>query len=110
MELMRTQVTKNDDIIVVRFQGTADVESVAGFDYTCRKYFLEKKIIFNLADLNFVGSSGLSKLMTTISSMTQNSKLKICSVGRELQKVFAEGPTKHLHIYEDETSAKKAFE
>lgn len=106
---MQAQITKEDDIIIIRLHGISDVESVADLDQACKKYCLQKKVIFNLADLNFVGSSGLDKLMSIISSLNQTSQIKICSARKEFQRIFATSRLEHIEIYEDEEKAKETF-
>lgn len=106
---MQTQITKNGDIIIVRLKGVADFESIVSLDKTCEKYFIQKKIIFNLADLNFVGSSGLSNLTEIIKKLTHQSSFKICNVGNELLRIFNSSRLENLEIYEDENSAQQSF-
>ncbi len=106
---MQAQITKEDDIIIIRLHGISDVESVADLDQACRKYCLQKKVIFNLADLDFVGSSGLDKLMEIISSLSRTSQIKICSARREFQRIFSKSRLDQIQMYEDEERAKETF-
>ena len=106
---MQAQITKEDGIIIIRLHGISDVESVADLDQACKKYCLQKKVIFNLADLNFVGSSGLKRLMDVISTLSCNSQIKICSVRKEFQRIFAASRLDQIEIYEDEAKAKETF-
>ena len=106
---MKTQITKNKDVIIVRLQGLADVESVVSLNQTCDQHLLQKKIIFNLADLNFVGSSGIAALTGILKKLSQNSRLKVCSVGSEFRRIFASSHLEDLEIYETEDKALKEF-
>ena len=106
---MQAQITKEDGIIIIRLHGISDVESVADLDQACQKYCLQKKVIFNLADLNFVGSSGLNRLMDVISTLSRTSHIKICNVRKEFQRVFAASHLEQIEIYEDEVKAKETF-
>jgi len=106
---MQAQITKEDDIIIIRLHGISDVESVADLDQACKKYCLQQKVIFNLADLNFVGSSGLDKLINIISTLSHTSQIKICSARKEFQKIFATSCLGSIEIYEDEIKAKETF-
>ena len=107
---MKTQITESKDIIIFRLQGIADVEDFASLEETCKKYCNKKKVIFNLQKLHFVGTSGVTSLMGIMSELTRVSKLKICSVGIEFQHVFNSTKLRELTFYEDESSAKDAFE
>ncbi len=106
---MKTQITENDDILIFRLQGIADIEDFISLEETCKKYCNKRKVIFNLAELNFVGTSGLNSLMQIMSHLTQTSKLKVCSVGKEFKRVFDSTQLSQLTFYENETSAQNAF-
>lgn len=107
---MQAQITKEDDIIIIRLHGISDVESVADLDQACKKYCLQKKVIFNLADLNFVGSSGLDKLIGIISTLSHTSQIKICSARKEFQRIFATNLLGPIEICENEAKAKKTLQ
>ena len=106
---MRTQITENNNILIFRFQGVADIEDFVSLEETCKKYCNKRKIIFNLAELNFVGTSGLSNLMQVMSRLTRTSKLKVCNVGKEFKRIFS-SELEQLTFYENEDSAQHAFE
>ena len=106
---MKAQITVKEDIIIVRLKGVADFESVDSLEHTCKNYFLKKKIIFNLEGLNFVGSSGLANLSEIIKKLSLKSNFKMCNVGSEFQKIFADSRLKSFTFYEDESSAERAF-
>ena len=107
---MEADFSQKNEVIIVRLKGYADFESVTSLEQTCSKHLLgNKKIIFNLADLKFVGSSGLSTLINILQKLKSQSSLKICSAGREFQRIFAESRLGHLEIYENESSAAQAF-
>ena len=107
---MKTQITENNDILIFRLQGIADIEDFISLEKTCKKYCPKRKVIFNLANLHFVGTSGLNNLMQIMSQLTQTSKLKVCSVGKEFKKIFASTYLNQLTFYESESSAQNAFE
>ena len=106
---MQTQITQNGDIVIVRLKGAADFESVLSLDETCQKYLNQKKVIFNLSKLNFVGSSGIDNLTQMIEKLNRSSSLKVCHVSSEFRRIFASSPLKHLEIYDDENGAKLSF-
>ena len=106
---MKAQITVKEDIIIVRLKGVADFESVDSLEHTCQNYFLKKKIIFNLADLSFVGSSGLENLSEIIKKLKAKSNFKMCNVASEFQKIFADSRLENFTFYENERSAEQAF-
>ena len=110
MNLWKLIFLKKNDVFIVRLKGYADFESVTSLEQTCSQYLLgNKKVIFNLADLNFVGSSGLSTLINILQKLKSQSSLKICNAGREFQRIFASSHLGHLEIYENESSAAQSF-
>ena len=106
---MRADFETKDDVIIVRLKGESDFESVTSLNKVFEKYLTQKKVIFNLGSLHFVGSSGLADLMDTFKSLAQKSSIKFCHVGLEFRKIFAGTGFGHLKIYEDEKSAKNTF-
>ncbi len=106
---MKALISTNNDIVIVRLKGTPDTDSIDSFNKTCNHFLTNKKVIFNLADLSFVGSCGISDLIETVKNMQNNSLLKVCNLGSEFQTIFTSGHFKNLEIYESEDLAKKSF-
>ena len=103
---MEASLKKNNDIIVLELKGNSDFESMISLNATCSQYFNNKKVIFNLADLHFVGSSGLSTFVDILKKLNKAASLKICHCGTEFQRLLAGN---QLDIYEDEVSAMQSF-
>lgn len=108
---MEAKVVNHDGVYVVTLSGQLDFESADSLRNTCRKLFREKKVIFNLAKLNFVGSSGLTPFLELLSEMNRSHgrDIKLCSVGSEFIRLFEAGELYGLEIYEDEVKARHAF-
>ncbi len=101
---------KEDNLVIIDLAGEVDFASSEPFRKSCIKTLSQKNIIFNLKNLNFVGSDGLTSFMDTIRDLQKKSQLKFCYVASEFQKVFANDTyMKHIDIYEDEQSATEAF-
>ena len=100
----------NNNVFIIHLKGEVDFASAEPFHETCMNQLSKKNIVFNLKNLSFVGSDGISSFMKTIKDLTKESKLQFCCVGSEFQKVFAESEIKDIAIYEDERSATDAFE
>jgi anti-anti-sigma factor len=108
---MEAKVINQDGVFVVTLSGQLDFESADNLRLTCRKLFREKKVIFNLARLNFVGSSGLTPFLELLSEMNKShgKDIKLCSVSSEFVRLFEAGDLFGLEIYESETRARQAF-
>lgn len=108
---MEAKVVNQDGVYIVTLSGQLDFESADNLRATCRKLFREKKVIFNLEKLNFVGSSGLTPFLELLSEMnkTLGRDIKLCSVSSEFVRLFEAGELYGLEIYENEKNARMAF-
>ena len=100
----------NNNILVIDLKGEVDFASAEPFYQTCMNILSEKNIIFNLKNLNFVGSDGLSSFVNTMKDLKAKSSLQFCCVGSEFRRVFAESEIKDISIHESEQSATAAFQ
>lgn len=99
---------QDSDTMVIYLKGQVDSYSAKPFYATCMNKLSQKKIIFNLESLNFVGSDGLDSFMNTLQQLKQKSNLQFCCVSSEFQQLFADSKIKNIPIYEDEESATHA--
>lgn len=108
---MRAQVAKSGEVTVVYISGQINYETVDPFRETCMRQFRDEKVVFNLQNLNFVGSSGITQFIQTIGDLASSnpSGLKLCRVGSEFKKVFVSGNFPGLEIYEEQAQAENAF-
>jgi anti-anti-sigma factor len=111
---MEAFVENRDGVYVVTLRGRMNFESADALKSQCLKNFVSKEVIFNLGELNFVGSSGITpflELLTTLSEVNGN-KFKICSVGPEFMRMFETGDSPEvggIEIYRDIMEAHRAF-
>jgi anti-anti-sigma factor len=108
---MQAHMTRAGEFIIMRLSGRLDVESAERFRAACTNFLANRKVVFDFADLSFVGSSGILPFLETmqrLSSMTAVG-FKFCNVGSEFQKIFAASPLAQIEIYENEEQALSAF-
>jgi len=71
-----------------------------------------KKIVLNLADVNYIDSSGIGELVSSFTTVTnQGGQLKLLSLTKKIQELLA--ITKLLtvfQVYEDERTAITSFQ
>ena len=113
---MKTKITKKGDTVVVSIDGMIDYETQEPFKNDLKKLIdsaqtdsTPRKIIFNLENLEFVGSSGISNLVQTLRDFHARSPAKPSYVGvkSEFQKVFrAFGADDMFNFFDDEEDAK----
>ena len=61
---MQAKIHKNGDITVVQLEGRIDFETTEPFRETCQDLLLNNKVVFNLSELSFVGSSGIGAFVS----------------------------------------------
>lgn len=122
---MKTHIRKSGDTVVVSIDGKIDYETqvplkdelmrlakqtsnnASGTDST------PTKVIFNLKNLEFVGSSGISNLVQTLKDFNHRSAVKprYCHVRSEFQKVIKAFDEESLfEIFDTEERAINSFD
>ena len=59
MNTVQAKIRKDGDITVVELKGRLDFETAEPFRETCSDVLTNSKVVFNLSELSFVGSSGI---------------------------------------------------
>lgn len=108
---MQAKVNQINGIFTVQLAGQLDFESADALKMNCEKHFSQKKVIFDMGGLSFVGSSGITPFLQTLGFLLQRNGnlLKVCSVSAEFMKVFEAARLIGLEVYEDEYQARLAF-
>lgn len=108
---MQAKLEKKEDVTIVHLSGRIDYESADRFKETCIKMLMDQKLIFNLENLSFVGSSGITPFVETMSVLSQqnNGQVKFCRVSIEFKKIFESCPLKYCELYDDVDTARIAF-
>lgn len=108
---MEARFEKSEDVVIVHLKGRIRYESVDPFRVACMNYLKNEKVIFDLKDLNFVGSQGLGSFVQTMEELaSQNERqLKFCSVSSEFQKIFQNSKVSDIQILDDAPQAQLAF-
>jgi anti-anti-sigma factor len=117
---MKTQIKKNGDTVVVSMDGRLDFETnvplreeLAKLIRPNRTDSTPKRIIFNLENLEFVGSSGISSFVQTMKEFnaTAPSKPRYCNVKSEFKRVIkAFDEEQGFEFHDNEERAKKSFD
>lgn len=106
---MKACFNTTDDVTTVRLEGVPDPESIASFSQTCSHFLSQKKIVFNLDGLSFVGSSGIFDLIKTVQNLQKSSQIKFCNAGVEFHTILSSKHFDGIEIYESEEMAQKSF-
>ena len=97
---MQAKIRKDGDITVVELRGRLDFETAEPFRETCHDILSNSKVVFNLAELSFVGSSGIGAFVNTLREFTKASPVR---------KVFKATDEMVFQIFDDEQTAVVSF-
>ncbi len=84
---MKAKISKNEHYFRVDLSGHISYESLDELRQVCREQLQGKRIVFNLQNLRFVGSSGITDFVGLLKSVNPNF-LHICSAQAEFYRVF----------------------
>ncbi len=118
---MKTQINKIGDTLIVSMEGKLDFEMQDTLRQDLNQLVSDArktdqsatKIVFNLEDLQFVGSSGISNFIQTLKEVSSktNQKPRYCGVSSEFKRVMqALDETKTFEFYDTEERARKSFD
>jgi anti-anti-sigma factor len=117
---MKTKINKVGDTVVISMDGKLDFEAQEPFRQDMSKLVKQtktdstaKKIIFNLENLEFVGSSGISAFVQTLKDFNSRAatKPRYCNVKSEFRRVMKAFDEEDLFEFHDnEERAKKSFD
>ena len=113
---MKAKVEKQSDAIIVSMEGKLSYEIQKPFREKLENLIQEantdktpKKIIFNMEELEFVGSSGISSFIQTLKEFNAKaaSRPRYCHVSSEFRKMIeAFDQEEAFEFFEDEEQAK----
>lgn len=87
--VMKTKFRKDKDIYFIDVEGNLDIKGVDNLKVMCANEKLkQKKLVFNLKSLFFVGSKGIGVFSETLDFINKSNNLKICCASSEFEKVF----------------------
>ena len=105
---MRTNIRKDKDIFVINVQGSLSLSDVDMLKAICKKKLNRKKVLFNLKELSFVGSSGISVFYEALNSLKETNSLKMCCVSSEFKRIF-DNEGLDFSVYQSEEEALSSF-
>lgn len=108
---MEAKIQKDGDVLVIYLKGQLDYETATPFRLTCLDHLVKEKVVFNMADLSFVGSKGITDFTETMVALSQQTRqaVRFCRVSTEFRRILEASNLKDLQIFDDEYSAKLSF-
>lgn len=108
---MRAEITKNGEITIVALTGQISFDTITPFRDHCMNKLKGEKVVFDLGQLNFVGSIGITSFFEIIKDVVESKALepKFCNVKSEFHKLFTAWFANNVEIYEQKEHAIHAF-
>lgn len=108
---MEARFGMQGSVMVVELKGRLDFETAAPFRRTCLEKLATEKVVFDLRDLNFVGSLGLKDFVDTLDFMKKKSTtgVKFCGVSSEFRRLFEASGLLGHEIYDSREKAIQSF-
>lgn len=98
-------------IVVVELNGRLDFETSGSFRRTCLEKLISERVVFDLRNLNFVGSLGLKDFVSTLDDLARASTpgVKFCGVSSEFRRLFEASGLSGHEIFESQETAIQSF-
>jgi anti-anti-sigma factor len=109
---MEVKLDHCGEIVVVTINGRLDIDKTKPFQEACLKTLLDKKVVFNLQAMNFVGSTGIQNFFQVLKEIQTKNKygLKIAGMTADFLRVWALNQDPAMIVYENTQVAMKSFE
>jgi anti-anti-sigma factor len=106
---MEARLSYQGDITVVTLKGKLDIEKSGIFRRSCLEKLKAKKVVFNLNELSFVGSSGITPFINTIVELSKEHDVRLCGVAYEFKKLIQLTHDPKFPFFENENLALQSF-
>ncbi len=109
---MQAKIEQEGDVVIVHLGGLLNYEAVESFRVVCLKHLTQKKIVFDMQNLSFVGSIGITDLVSVMTEISRRpmTPVKFSRVSSEYLRVLQASELQSLEIYETPDYAKKAHQ
>ena len=109
---MEAKLKYSGDVAIVSISGKLDLDRTQPLKEICLREFRKAKIIFNLGEVNFVGSTGIQNFLSTLNTLKEVNGfgVKLVGVKPELKRVIGILEDQRIQFFESEHSAIQAFE
>ena len=109
---MEMKLRKKKDKVVVSFVGHIDMDLEKKFRSVYKEHLQQQKIIFNMQELSFVGSVGISDFFKTLRDVTlkKRDSLKFIGLKSEFRKMLSVNMNEGVEFFESEAEALSSFE
>ncbi len=88
--IMEVKLILEGDITIVSLSGRIDIEKTQMFKQACLQTLSQKKVVFCLKNLHFVGSTGIQSFFSVLNDLNDKNMLnaKVASLNPDFQRLF----------------------
>lgn len=108
---MNIKLLLDGDIAVVSLSGRIEIEKTQSFKRACLQKFSDKKVVFCMKNLNFVGSSGIQNFFGVLNDLHGHRKMsvKIAGLSPDFQRLFQFADCVNLELHDSIENALQSF-
>ena len=108
---MEAKLKQLGEVAVICISGPLVIEQTQSFRDACSKHFFGQKVIFNLENANFVGSTGIHSFVEALRIVSTKSTqgMKLVGLKTEFRRIFGNVEIQGMEICETEILALASF-
>ncbi|MBO9667118.1 MAG: STAS domain-containing protein [Bdellovibrio sp.] len=108
---MEVKLVLDGDITIVSLSGRIEIEKTQMFKSAVLSNFSDRKVVFCMKNLNFVGSSGIQSFFGVLNELNAAKKLnaKIAGLNPDFQRLLSFSECAALEVHENVEGALQSF-
>lgn len=108
---MEVKLVLDGDITIVSLSGRIEIEKTQSFKSACIQNFAQKKVVFCMKNLNFVGSSGIQTFFGVLNELNAANQMsvKIAGLNPDFQRLLSFTECSALEVHENIEGALQSF-
>lgn len=108
---MQLKMVLDGEITVISLSGRIDIDKTQSFKQACVENFADKKLIFCMKNLSFVGSTGIQSFFNVLNELKANKKVdvKISGLNSDFRRLLNFTECSQLEVHEDIEGAMQSF-
>lgn len=108
---MEAKLKYQGDVAVISIEGSLKIERTQPFKEVCLSQFLAQKVVFNMAQTSFVGSTGLQAFIATLRGFDQRGPhgIKLVGMKPEFVRLLGSMQFSKVEFHESEETAISSF-
>ena len=106
-EGMQAKIKKENSAFIIHLSGKVDFDSSEPFRKTILNHLNDSDVVFNMRDLDFVGSNGITPFIDTLKTLCQGTRgrVRFCYLSSEFVRLFEASDIPFGVNFQDEVTA-----